>query len=63
MEALEKCPKCGKIGVDNHLFKQKTALECKFCRSTSLPCPDCEGTGIGDYPWECHTCHGTGIKK
>lgn len=23
-------------------------------------CRDCGGTGMGDYPWECHACHGTG---
>lgn len=23
-------------------------------------CTSCSGSGIGDYPWECHTCHGSG---
>jgi hypothetical protein len=29
-------------------------------RVTHSKCTDCNGTGIGDYPWECHRCGGDG---
>ena len=26
-----------------------------------IDCPDCGGSGGGDYPCICHTCRGTGL--
>lgn len=65
-----KCPVCGREGISNNLYADefkpeefRTELVCIFCQAKFNPCGGCHGQGIGDYPYECSICGGSGVGR
>ncbi len=61
---MAKCPKCKTDTVEPREIHKpgKKKLRCTRCNQEFDACPECGGTGCGDYPFLCEHCHGEGLK-
>lgn len=62
----QRCYVTAQIQAEGGSIEQAICPNCSRQSQQATPtpngCPDCGGTGIGDYPFECHTCGGRGTR-
>ena len=57
---MNECPFCHRGELEKD--EKRRRFRCPNCNRVYSFCGDCNGSGLGDYPYECHSCNGSGAK-